>query len=151
MPVDPNSHVPIYEQIVRHIRGSVAAGVYRAGESLPSIRTLALDLLVTPNTVQRAYQELERQGLIYTRKGLGVFVTEGGHASAQTRSEAAVRDIFDQAISIARAASLPADRIDAIFRQALSDGRTPSSPPESPNRDRPNDEPAPPHAGGQPS
>ena len=46
MPVDPNSHVPIYEQIVEHIRGSVAAGVFRPGESLPSIRSLALELVV---------------------------------------------------------------------------------------------------------
>ncbi|MBN1341895.1 MAG: GntR family transcriptional regulator [Phycisphaerae bacterium] len=149
MPVDPNSHVPIYEQIVGHIRGSVAAGVFRPGESLPSIRALALDLVVTPNTVQRAYQELERQGLVYTRKGLGVFVTEGGHASAQTRSQAAVRDMIAQAVTIARAASLPPHQIEAIFRQALADGR-PKPPPHNPSTDpNPGHEPQRPDAGDQ--
>ena len=119
MPVDPHSHVPLYEQIVEHIRSLVAAGVCRPGEPLPSIRALALDLVVNPNTVQRAYQELERQGLVYTRKGLGVFVTENGEESAQNRSEAVVHSRFAQGIDIARAASISRDRVQAIFQQAM--------------------------------
>ena len=119
MPVDPHSHVPLYEQIVEHIRGSVAAGVHRPGESLPSIRALALELVVNPNTVQRAYQELERQGLVYTRKGLGVFVAENGGESAQNRSEAVVYSRFAQGIDLARAASISRDRLQAIFQEAM--------------------------------
>ena len=65
MPVDPHSHVPIYEQIVEHIHGRISTGVFRPDEPLPSIRALALELLVNPNTVQRAYHELELPGLLF--------------------------------------------------------------------------------------
>ena len=119
MPVDPHSHVPLYEQIVEHVRGAVAAGVYRPEEALPSIRVLALDLVVNPNTVQRAYRELERQGLVYTRKGLGVFVAKNGEESAQNRSEAVVRSRFVQGIGLARAASISQDRLQTIFEEAM--------------------------------
>ncbi len=119
MPVDPHSHVPLYEQIAEHVRGAVAAGVYRPEEPLPSIRVLALDLVVNPNTVQRAYQELERQGLVYTRKGLGVFVAKNGEESAQSRSEAVVRSRFVQGIGIARAAGISQERVQAIFNEVI--------------------------------
>ncbi len=127
MPVDPHDHVPIYEQIVEHICGAVAAGVYRPGEMLPSIRGLALELIVNPNTVQRAYQELERQGLVNTRKGLGIFVAADGNASARSRTETAVRAKFSQGIHVGRAASIPQQRMRAIFRTAMEHGaKTPT-------------------------
>lgn len=127
MPVDPSDHVPIYEQIVQHICGSVAAGVYRSGELLPSIRTLALDLVVNPNTVQRAYRELERQGLTYTRKGLGMFVAKNGGESARRRSEAAVSARFSEGIRIGRTADIPGQRIETIFQKAMANGDGPNS------------------------
>ena len=125
MPINPHSHVPIYEQIVEHIHGSVAAGLYRPDESLPSIRALALELVVNPNTVQRAYQELERQGLVYMRKGLGVFVATDGASAARTRAEAAVRDRFAQGIDLARSASLPEDTLRSLFDHTLRDAKSP--------------------------
>jgi GntR family transcriptional regulator len=121
--LDPNSHVPIYEQIVEHVRGSVAAGVYRPGETLPSIRALALELVVNPNTVQRAYQELERQGLVYTRKGLGVFVSKNGEASAQGKSEAAIYARFSEGIQLGRSANVQPQRIRATFDKAWQDSQ----------------------------
>jgi len=117
VPVDPNSHVPIYEQIADHLRGAVAAGVYRPGEPLPSIRALALELLVNPNTVQRAYQELERQGLLYTRKGLGAFVAEGGERSARNGAAAAVRARFAEGIELGRAARMSPGSIRGAFEE----------------------------------
>ena len=127
MPVDPHSHVPIYEQIVEHIHGRIATGVFRPDEPLPSIRALALELLVNPNTVQRAYQELERQGLVYMRKGLGVFVASNGKLAARSKSEAAVRDRFIQGIDLGRAASLPEQTLRGLFDRTLHEiGSTPS-------------------------
>ena len=82
MAIDPHSSVPVYSQIVEHIRRAVAAGVYRPGEAIPSLRALAVELTVNPNTVQRAFEALEREGSIQARKGLGMFVTENGAASA---------------------------------------------------------------------
>ena len=60
------------------IRAAVAAGVYRPGEVLPSLRAMATEVHVNPNTVQRAYDELEREGLIYSQRGRGLFVAERG-------------------------------------------------------------------------
>lgn len=121
MSIDPNSSVPIYQQIGDYIRRAVAAGVYRPGEMIPSLRAMALDLTVNPNTVQRAYEELEREGLIQARKGLGMFVTKNGAASAQTKSEAAVYSAFNQGIRAGQAANMPPKRIRITFDKAWKD------------------------------
>jgi DNA-binding transcriptional regulator YhcF (GntR family) len=94
MPVDPNSPVPIYQQIADHVRRAVAAGVHRPGEPIPSLRALAVELVVNPNTVQRAFEELEREGLVQARKGLGMFVTEDGVAAARSRLVAGASAAF---------------------------------------------------------
>jgi GntR family transcriptional regulator len=112
--------VPIYLQITGYIRGAVAAGVYRPGEMVPSLRTLALELTVNPNTVQRAYEELEREGLIEARRGLGMFVTRDGAASAGTQSEAALYSVFNQGIRAGYAARMSANHIRAAFDKALT-------------------------------
>ena len=85
MKINPSSHVPIYLQIAAEIRSAVAAEVYRPGEALPSLRNMAIELQVNPNTVQRAYDELVRDGLIYSQRGKGLFVSDQGTASAQNR------------------------------------------------------------------
>jgi GntR family transcriptional regulator len=121
MGVDPHSSIPIYQQIVEHVRRAVAAGVYQAGEAIPSLRALAIELTVNPNTVQRAFEQLEREGLIQPRKGLGMFVTENGAASARSQSAAAVHASFVQGIRAGRAARLPAERIRGSFEQAWED------------------------------
>ena len=68
--------VPIYRQIVNQVKYQIASGQLEAGEELPPIRTLAERLLVTPNTVVKAYGELEAAGLVYKRRGAGTFVAE---------------------------------------------------------------------------
>lgn len=129
MIVDPSSHIPIYHQIVEQICGSVAAGVFKSGESLPSVRALAEQLLVNPNTVQRAYQELERNGLIRTRKGLGAFVADGGTPSALRQAEALIRDRFNDGIRLGRQTGMAHGRIGAIFRDVMN--QSSASPGES--------------------
>lgn len=140
MPLDPQSHVPIYEQIVEHIRGSVVSGVYRPEEPLPSIRTLALELLVNPNTVQRAYQELERQGLIYMRRGLGAFVSKDGNLTGQSRLEQTIVDRFTEVVQLGRSANMTAAQLQALLRKALAaTSPGPTQPPdtEAPSRGNP--------------
>ena len=123
MRIDPNSHVPVYRQIADDIRAAIAANVYRPGERLPSLRVLALELVVNPNTVQHAYERLEREGLVCSRKGLGLFVARRGGEAARSKAEASVHAMFAQAISAARAADLAPDRIEGLFRSALSKAR----------------------------
>jgi len=119
--IDTRSHVPIYLQIAEGIREAVAAGVYLPGESLPSLRALAIDAQVNPNTVQRAYDELAREGLIYARRGKGLFVAEQGTASAQTRAQQTVRRAFDQGVRTSRAAGMNGEEVRGIFEASMGD------------------------------
>ena len=120
MPVDPNNPVPLYEQIVDHVCGLVSAGVYQPDEMLPSVRALAQELVVNPNTVQRAYQELERRKLITTRRGLGVFVMKNGEDTARRITESVVQTRFSEGISLGMAAKLSSQRIESLFHRTLA-------------------------------
>jgi GntR family transcriptional regulator len=117
--IDTRSHVPIYLQIAEGIREAVAAGIYCPGEALPSLRALAIDVQVNPNTVQRAYDELEREGVVYSRRGKGLFVTEQGAASAQTRARQTVRRAFDEGIRAGRSAGMNAEQVRDVFETAI--------------------------------
>ncbi|MBP2026242.1 GntR family transcriptional regulator [Acetoanaerobium pronyense] len=74
--IDIRSRTPIYEQIIESIREMVVKGVLRPSDKLPSVREMAKEMTLNPNTVQKAYQELERQGLICTVRGRGTFICE---------------------------------------------------------------------------
>jgi GntR family transcriptional regulator len=74
--VNTASKLPIYQQLVEQIREAIARGELRPEERLPSVRQLSSDLVVNPNTVARAYLELERAGLLVSRAGLGMFVAQ---------------------------------------------------------------------------
>jgi GntR family transcriptional regulator len=74
--LSPASDVPIFRQIVQQIHRAVAMGQLKVGEQLPAVRTLAEMLVINPNTVARSYQELIRDGVLESRSGRGVFVTE---------------------------------------------------------------------------
>jgi GntR family transcriptional regulator len=117
--LEPDSHVPLYLQVVEHIRSAIAAGVHRPGEALPSLRALAADLRINPNTVQRAYEELERQGLIRSHRGVGMFVAERGARAARGRAEESIQSALVQAVAAASAAGLSSERIRELFEAAL--------------------------------
>jgi GntR family transcriptional regulator len=92
MRINPAHSSPVFVQIADGLRAQVAAGVYRAGDIVPSIRELAVRLLVNPNTVKRAYDELEREGVLEARKGVGMFVREMTAEPAKARSADVVRE-----------------------------------------------------------
>ncbi len=74
--MDFNENLPIYMQIMNLIKSKMASGEISGGDKLPSVRDLSKQLKVNPNTIQRAYQELEREELVFTQRGMGTFVTE---------------------------------------------------------------------------
>jgi len=74
--IEASAPVPIYAQVVAQVRAAIAAGELRAGDALPSVRQLAAELRVNPNTVAQAYRELELEGLTYVQRGQGTFVAE---------------------------------------------------------------------------
>lgn len=80
--LDEHSGVPVYRQIIDQVRGGIASGALTAGDQLPTVRQLAVDLSINPNTVVRAYRELEMGGLLELNQGTGTFIRtqeiEGG-------------------------------------------------------------------------
>lgn len=76
IPIDYRDTRPIYEQVAERFRMLILRGVIKADDKMPSVRNLAVELSINPNTIQRAYAELERQGYIYTVKGKGNFVSD---------------------------------------------------------------------------
>jgi DNA-binding transcriptional regulator YhcF (GntR family) len=119
MKINPNTHEPIYLQIVAEVRKAISAGVYRPGEMIPSLRALAMDLQVNPNTVQRAYDELEREGVIVARRGVGLFVADRDTRQPRTDAEKSMLAAFGQSIRAGIEAGLPPERIRAVFDRAL--------------------------------
>ena len=85
--LDYKDRRPIYEQIIEKFQQMILCGVLKSGEPMPSVRSLAMELSLNPNTVQRAYQELERSGYIYTIKGKGSFVCDSIDAADSKRKE----------------------------------------------------------------
>jgi GntR family transcriptional regulator len=76
MRLEPGSGVPVYRQIIDQVMAGVAAGALAPGSQLATVRQLAVDLAVNPNTVMRAYKELEIRGMVSTQQGSGTFITE---------------------------------------------------------------------------
>ena len=73
--LDNSSGVPVYRQLIDQVRGGIASGSLIAGDQLPTVRQLAVDLAINPNTVMRAYRELELGGLLETHQGTGTFIS----------------------------------------------------------------------------
>ncbi len=98
MKIETSSFIPIYEQIRNELRSRIVLGFLKPDEPLPSIRDLAAELVINPNTVARAYRELEQEGLIYTRKGKGCFVAAGSASLAEEERVRLLTQIFSRAI-----------------------------------------------------
>lgn len=90
--IDPRSKAPIYEQLREQLRWQITMGFLAPEEPLPSVRTLSAELGINPNTIQKAYREMEQEGLIYSRPGRGSFVTPktGEQRKRQQESQAAL-------------------------------------------------------------
>ena len=91
--LNPTSGTPLYVQLVERLKHSIATGAIKAGEQLPSVRKMAEDLVINPNTVVRAYRDLESEGIVELRHGSGVFVCESvaGRAGVMKKAEPIVR------------------------------------------------------------
>jgi GntR family transcriptional regulator len=123
--IDPSGYVPIYEQIKNGIKGKISLGVLKPNEPLPSIRDLAAELVVNPNTVARAYRELEFEGFITTRKGKASFVTDNSSSLIKQERQRFIDEVFARAISEAGKFGLGEEEIRAIVEARLKARRKP--------------------------
>jgi GntR family transcriptional regulator len=107
--LDLHSGVPVYRQIIDQVRGGIASGQLAAGDQLPTVRQLAVDLAINPNTVVRAYRELELGGLIETHQGTGTFIGAQKMKKADAERERQLTQIVGDCVSRAGAAGFTVD------------------------------------------
>jgi GntR family transcriptional regulator len=105
---------PIYVQIMDEVRRALVVGTLRSEDPLPSVRQLAADLRLNPNTVAQAYRELEREGVVYVRRGQGTFVAE--QASPAQERGALARDVAARALLDAHRHGLGAEELVEAIR-----------------------------------
>jgi GntR family transcriptional regulator len=117
--VDPRSGVPIYLQIIEQVKRSIALGVLQIGEQLPTVKQLAIDLTVNPNTVARAYRELERDRVIETSPGRGSFVRANGVAELPKVAAEIAGAALNVALREAKSVGLGRGEVRKLFDAAL--------------------------------
>jgi GntR family transcriptional regulator len=107
--LDLHSGVPVYRQIIDQVRGGIASGALAAGDQLPTVRQLAVDLAINPNTVVRAYRELELGGLLETHQGTGTFISTQKMNRADAERDRQLTQIVGDTVSRAGAAGFTID------------------------------------------
>ena len=117
---DLSNDRPIYLQLMEKIQQDIVSGVYQPGDRLPSVRELALDAAVNPNTMQKALSELERTGLVYSQRTSGRFITEDEKMLKELRSQLAqehIRDFFEKM----RQLGFPQEETLALIQESIKE------------------------------
>jgi GntR family transcriptional regulator len=119
-PVSPAAPGTLYEQIVSGLKRAIGDRKLVPGDALPSFRQLAEEMLVSVITVKRAYEELEREGIIFRRQGLGTFVAEGGGDRSREAKIEHARALLQAAATEATEAGLKAADVRRLFLETLN-------------------------------
>jgi GntR family transcriptional regulator len=117
--VDFHSGEPVYKQIVQSLKGDIISGKLSNNEAIPSIRELARDLNINPNTVARAYRELESEGYIYTRPGVGNFIKQSDEKTMETKALEMLGNELIEIINTARSYKLPRKKFAEFVMQTI--------------------------------
>jgi len=117
---NPSSGIPIYLQLIQQVRHGVEVGLLSPGDQLPGIRRAAEDLVINPNTVAKAYRELEHLGLVELRHGAGAFISAAASESARTDRLRAAAALVDDMVRELHAQGVEADEIRRLFDAALA-------------------------------
>ena len=115
---------PIYGQIADRVKFAVAGGVLRPGDLVPSVRELSKQLVVNPNTVARAYRDLQTEGLLESVRGMGLQVAEGAAERCRAARREMVRQRLRRAIEEARQSKMDPAEIEAILREEWARGNS---------------------------
>ena len=115
--ISPKDGVPIYLQIMRQVRYLAASGRLSTGDQLPPVRKLAEKLLVNPNTVARAYRELETEGVLVTKRGAGVFIAGNGSPLARPEQRRILSERIDMLLSEARQMNIDVEEVIELVRE----------------------------------
>src|ERR1700757_3290307 len=119
--LDLQSGVPVYRQIIDQVRGGVASGSLAVGDQLPTVRQLAVDLAINPDTVVRAYRELELGGLLETHQGTGTLISAQKFRNGEQERARQLAQIAADCIARAGAAGFTVDEVIDQLRASLSE------------------------------
>ncbi|MCU1297844.1 MAG: transcriptional regulator, GntR family [Acidobacteriaceae bacterium] len=117
--LDLHSGVPVYRQIIDHVRGGIASGSLAVGDQLPTVRQLAVDLSINPNTVVRAYRELELGGLLETHQGTGTFISAQKLRGGEAERERQLTQIVGECVARAGAAGFTVEDLIEQLRKLV--------------------------------
>ena len=126
--IDIHSSVAVYVQIENHVQFAIASSNLKAGDQLPSVRELSERLEVNPNTVAKAYRDLEVMGLLYTRRGMGVFVNKGVEAKCREECRKRIIGRMHEVVAEAKAAGLAGKEVTEIVSKSLEFDASPYGP-----------------------
>jgi GntR family transcriptional regulator len=119
--LDADDGRPLYLQIIDEVRRAIVIGTLRPEDPLPSVRELAAELVVNPRTVSQAYQELEREGVVYIRRGQGTFVSPTVRKGAAQRRRSLARDVARRALLEARRNGLDVEEFVTTIRELAAE------------------------------
>ena len=118
--VDIRSSVAVYLQIENHVQFAIASGKLNSGDQLPSVRELSERLGVNPNTVAKSYRDLEVMGLLYTRRGMGVFINKNIENKCREECRKRIIDRLHEVVCEAKAQGMPKKDIVEIIDKSMS-------------------------------
>lgn len=118
--INTRNGVPVYEQVCRQVTFAVANGSLQAGELIPSVRQLARDLAINPNTVARAYRQLQDQEIIESVRGTGMAISKGARVICKSQRTKILRERMGQVIEEARQSQLDHQEIEKLFQSELA-------------------------------
>lgn len=125
--IDPSNGIAIYDQVVRQIKFAVARGAVKPGNRVPSVREMARELAINPNTVARAYQQLQSDGVLEQVRGLGLEVAVDAVKHCRSERKKLVQDRVQQALAEAKQSGIEGDElrqlVDKQLASVLRDGR----------------------------
>ncbi len=116
--INIRSSVAVYVQIENLVQFAIASGKVKAGDQLPSVRELSERLNLNPNTVAKAYRDLEVMGLVFTRRGTGVFVNKGIETKCRESCHRKIRERLNEVVAEAKAAGLPAKEVKDLIEKS---------------------------------
>ncbi len=117
--IEASNGIPIYEQLIRQVKFAVAEGVVVPGQLLPSVRDLAKSLAINPNTVQRAYLELQKEEVIESLRGRGMAVCAGAKRKCVTDRQSLLAERLSAVVDEAIRSGLEPDRLREMFEKAI--------------------------------
>ena len=119
--INNRSGVPIYKQLEHQIERGVVGKLLKPGDRLPTVRELALELTVNPNTVARAYRELETRGIISSVQGRGTFIAENISSSMLEEKELIIKKMLTDLVREARQLEVDSEALEELFNEVMED------------------------------